>query len=137
MTFCTSGQALIKAGKSVSPDFEGLDYTNGQPVSGAVTLRLRDPRPIATIISGAEAVICAVTRKNYVSKYATLPIGKRLILQDACSNLAGIYLINYDMSSFSSRVEAEDHINILRDGFLRNISILRDKKAQDYVEDAT
>ena len=41
--------------------------------------------------------------------------------------------ISWDMSGFTSRIEAEDMINILRDIALRNISILRDKKTQDFI----
>jgi hypothetical protein len=41
------------------------------------------------------------------------------------------------MSGFTSRVEAEDMINILRDGALRGLSILRDKKAQQFLMTGT
>ena len=42
------------------------------------------------------------------------------------------YVIQYDFSGFTSRTEAEDMINVLRDAALRGMSILRDKKAQDF-----
>ncbi len=41
------------------------------------------------------------------------------------------------MSGFSTRIEAEDMINVLRDRALHNISILRDKKTQAFVIDPT
>ena len=40
------------------------------------------------------------------------------------------------MSGFTSRVEAEDMINILRDKALFAISILRDKKVQKFIQEA-
>jgi hypothetical protein len=37
------------------------------------------------------------------------------------------------MSGYTSRVEAEDMINVLRDASLRGLSILKDKKSQDFI----
>jgi len=58
------------------------------------------------------------------------------VLTQAASNLAAIYAISYDMSGFTTRGEAEDMINILRDSALRGMSILRDKKQQKFLEEA-
>jgi len=52
------------------------------------------------------------------------------------SNLAAIMVIQYDFSGFTSRIEAEDMINVLRDAALRGMSILRDKKQQDFIDGA-
>ena len=45
--------------------------------------------------------------------------------------------IMYDMSGFTSRTEAEDMINVLRDTYLASLSLLRDKKTQKFLEEAT
>ena len=45
--------------------------------------------------------------------YAALPWGTRGLLCEAASSLAAIQCINYDMSGFTSRAEAELMINVL------------------------
>ena len=83
-----------------------------------------------------ESEINAICRFNFSDGYAALNADTKGILKQVASNLAAIYCISYDMSGFSSRIEAEDTINILRDAALRGLSILRDKKAQDFITGA-
>ena len=86
-------------------------------------------------IGQAEGVINVLCRKVFASTsgaFVALPAGTRGMITDAATNLAAIYAISYDMAG-RSRGEMEDRIVILRDGFLRDISILRDKKMQDFV----
>ena len=65
--------------------------------------------------------------------FTALPTSTKKLLTETASNLASIYAVTYDMSGFTSRVEAEDMINIFRDAALRGLSILRDKKTQDFL----
>jgi len=85
-------------------------------------------------IAQAESEINIATRFNWSDVYATLNVDLRDILKEAATNLAAIYIISYDMSGYTSRTEAEDIINVLRDGYLRAISILRDIKNRDFLE---
>ena len=88
----------------------------------------------------AESIINVICRKVFASTiaaFAALPASTRYILTAATSSLAAIFAIEYDMSGFTSRVEAEDMINVLRDEFLRNVAILRDKKNQDFLMTGT
>ena len=88
-----------------------------------------------TIILDVEAVINCVTRYDWSTADAatTITATVRGMLIDTGACLAAIEGISWDMSGFTSRIEAEDMINILRDIALRNISILRDKKTQDFM----
>jgi len=84
----------------------------------------------------SESIINVLCRKVFAADtaaFTALPATTKYILTDASSNLVAIYAISYDMSGFTSRTEAEDMINILRDGFLRDLSVLRDKKMQDFL----
>ena len=83
-------------------------------------------------ISGAEATINVATRYNWSDAYSTLNEDVKYIVYDTVASLAAIPVVSYDMSGYTSRVEAEDIINVLRDGILRNISILRDIKSQSF-----
>ncbi len=84
-----------------------------------------------------EAMVNVLTRFNWSDAVtAGLNADVEGILRDVTSNLCAIYVIQWDMSGYSSRIEAEDMINILRDAALRGMSILRDKKAQDFINGA-
>ena len=91
-----------------------------------------------TIILDVEAIINCMTRFDYSTADAatTLNSSVRGILIDTGARLAAIEGITWDMSGFTSRIEAEDMINVLRDTALRNMSILRDKKVQDFITNA-
>ena len=87
-------------------------------------------------IAQAEAYINVVTRKIWATSTATfaaLNVNVRKILSEAASNLAAIYVISYDMSGFTSRVEAEDMINVLYARFIQCIQILQDQEAVTYM----
>jgi len=88
---------------------------------------------INSFIAQAESTINVATRYNWSDVYAALDTDVKGILKEAASNLAAIYVIQFDMSGFTTRGEAESMVNILRDGALRAISILKDIKAQTFV----
>ena len=77
-----------------------------------------------------EASVNILTRVNWSDIYSTLDDDLKQILLEITSNLCAIYVIINDMSGFTSRIEAEDMINVLRDAALRDLSIIRDVKAQ-------
>jgi len=98
-----------------------------------VYLRAQDARPVETLINQAESVINTICRENFITNYSTLSDDKKKILEEVASNLAAMYMINYDFASFTSRVEGEDMINVLRDGVLRGLSILKKQENQDFI----
>ena len=82
-----------------------------------------------------ESQINGVCRYNFSDNYSTLNVDTKEILKEIATNLAAIYVIQYDMSGFTSRIEAEDMINILRDAALRDIKLLKDKKVTDFIRE--
>ena len=80
-----------------------------------------------------ESQINVFTRYNWSDAYSSLNADVKGLLKEIASNLAAIYVIEYDMSGFTSRVEAEDMINVLRDAALRGLSMLSDKKQQTFM----
>ena len=84
----------------------------------------------------AESMVNTMSRFNFSDTYAALNVDVKGLLSDICSSFVAIEAITYDMSGYTSRLEAEDMINVLRDGMLRNLSILRDKKIQDFINGA-
>jgi len=84
-----------------------------------------------------ESMINCVCRYNY-SDAVTVGMNADVLglLSDVASSFAAIQAICYNMAGYTSRVEAEDIINVLRDSMLRGLSILRDKKVQDFINAA-
>ena len=115
--FATTVEVQRKAGANASATSKAEAYTNDY-------------------IAQAESTINSMCRYNFSDNYATLNADTRDILKEVASNLAAIYVIQYDMSGFTSRTEAEDMINVLRDAALRGLSILRDKKVQDFITES-
>ena len=81
----------------------------------------------------AESDINVAITFNFSENYSTLNEEVRDILKDCASCLAAIMVIQYDLSGFTSRLEAEDMINVLRDRALFLLGILKDKKQQDFI----
>ncbi len=115
--FATTAEIVRKAGSGASAVSTTEAYTND-------------------FVFQAESEINVFCRFNWSDVYATLNDDVRGLLKSAASNLAAIHVVSYDMSGYTSRVEAEDLINILRDAALRNMSVLRDKKQQEFLEKA-
>ena len=91
-------------------------------------------------IEQAESLINMVCRKVFAADtaaFTALPDTTKHMLTEVASNLAAIYAIQYDMSNYASRIEAEDMINILRDAALRGLSLLRDQKQKDFLPKGT
>lgn len=115
--FATSDEILVKAGESVD-------------ATGSTEARIN------ALCVQVESLINCVTRYNWSDAYATLNADVRGILSEVESNLVAIYLIQFNMAGYTTRIEAEDMINVLRDGALRGLSLLRDKKVQDFMTGA-
>lgn len=88
---------------------------------------------INDFMTQAESRINNITRFNWSDAYSTLNADTRGILKEAASNLAAMYVIMYDMSGFTSRIEAEDMVNFLRDAFLAATGLLIDKKRETFI----
>ena len=86
-------------------------------------------RNVECEINVAARRVCAISR----AAHQALPADTRCLLTDCAANLAAIYVITYDMAGYTSRTEAEDLINVLRDAALRQIALLREKKDQDFL----
>ena len=113
--FCSSGAIVTKAGS-------GANIT--AKTSGAI---------LSQYSSEAEALICAVTRYDWIGNYGSLGANFKPLLGEIASNIAGAYLVSYDNAGYQDRIEAENIIVVLRDAALRGLSIIRDKKVEDFI----
>jgi len=111
----TSGAVALRAGKNASPDI------------------INNQDKIISFISGAEAVVNSMTRKNWNDVYSTLTNEKRMLLDEAVSSYAAMNVIAYDMSGYTSRTEAETKLDVLRDMFDRARKLLENKDTVSFV----
>jgi|TARA_Y100000310_G_scaffold81786_1_gene78366 hypothetical protein len=113
----TSGATLIKAGADV----------NTAVMSGA---------NIVQFINDAEALVNSLTRINYSDSFSGLNTDVQGLLSEASSNLAAMYVINYDINNYQTPEVARTMLDVLRDGAMRAISLLRDKNTTDFIDGA-
>jgi len=116
-TLCTYGDVIAKAG------------ANAADITGAELI-------VQNFVLQAESFINVITRYNWTDQYSSLNEDVKYLLNQICSDLAAIYLISYDMSGYTSRVEAETMINVLRDNFTRGVVTLFDQKSVTFMENA-
>ena len=90
---------------------------------------------LVEFINQAEGFICAATRKNWIDAYAALNADVKFILEEITSNLAAIYAIQYDMTDFNSRAEAELMCTILYQRALDGIKLIQDQKVEKFIVD--
>ena len=118
--FATNAEVLRKAGANASATSSAVAYTD-------------------QYLAEVESLINTVCRYNFSDNYATLNADVKSILKEIATDLAAIYVINYDMSSIvtaSSLIEAEDRIVVLRDAALRGLSLLKDRQPQTFIKNA-
>ena len=112
-TFCINADVVKKAGANVSATSVAEGFTNNY-------------------IKGAEGRIMVAIRSDYKSDYGTLNAETKELLREACSNLAAVYAIMFDMAGYTSRIEAEDMISTLTFNFREAMKILIDQKSVTY-----
>jgi hypothetical protein len=113
-TLCDSGAVKLKAGKNVSADLTPAQYT--------------------LMINQAESDIVMEMRADVVAGYAGYTDSKKKILEDATSSKAALVAINYDMSGYTSRTEAQTMLDLNSEIYSNAIKKLKDKSPyQDFL----
>jgi hypothetical protein len=109
-----------------------IDQKLGDNVSTGFTETMKN----AAVLQG-ESMVNVVARFNFSDWFAGSPNADvKGLLSDIVSSFVAIQGIAYKMTgqdASKNRIEAEDQINILRDDMLRGLSLIRDKKAQDFI----
>src|SRR3990167_2303649 len=104
-TLTTSGASLARAGRNAN-------------ISQANLVLYSDD---------AEAVINTTTRKDWVADYSAVTTNFKKILNHCASSMVAMDIINYDMDAWP-RATAETMLDVLRDGIVRDIEVLKDEK---------
>lgn len=112
-TLTTSGAAIAKAGYGA----------NSTVTASSVVL--------AKWSDEVEGQICTLTRKDWITSYSSVGTNFRGGLSDAASDGIAMKIIGYDMKGYSSKIEAQTMLDILRDNFMRIVDALKDDKVKE------
>ena len=91
---------------------------------------------INDFMTQAESYINTVTKVNYSDTYAALNADVKGILKECASNLAAIYVVQYDLTGFDTLAIAQTHLNILWDRVQKCLAELKEKDRTDFVSAA-
>lgn len=80
-----------------------------------------------------EGYINVLCRHNFVDDFSSLDEDVQGILEEAASSLCACYGIAYDMSGYTSRIEAENMINLNMWRFEKAIELLQDQKSVTFM----
>lgn len=86
---------------------------------------------IADMIEDASAMVNVISRYDWYQASTTLAEQSLWFIRKVVIDLVCIDMITFDLSTFPSRLEAEDMINVHRDSALRGLALLRDQKVVD------
>ena len=84
---------------------------------------------------GAEAIINCSTRYNWSDPYAaaTLNVDIKSLLSEAQCCLIATMVIQYDMSGYSSRIEAETMLDVLDERAKKCMELLSQAAVKDFM----
>ena len=88
------------------------------------------------IVLDIEAFVNVTCRTNFSDSYGTLNVDKKSMLKEITTNICAVYVIAYDMSGYTSRIEAEDMINILMSRAYAALELIKDQKSVTFVNGA-
>ena len=108
-----------------------IEMKEGANVSAAVTEAMHTAWALM-----AESFVNVTTHFNWTDAYAALSADVKYILSDVVSSKAAMYAIQYDMSGYSSRVEAETMLDVLRDSIVKGIELLKEQNNKIFMEQA-
>ena len=110
-TLCTSGAMIYKAGANAN---------SSVVLSGSI---------LTEFSNEVEGTIVAETRRTWVDNYSGLSTDIKRALADIASDLGAMKIISYDMSGFTSRLEAGTMLDVLRDNANQRMQTLKDFKS--------
>lgn len=114
-TFCTSGQAIVKAGANAN---------------SAITI---SNQTLADWSDEAEHMICNIARVDLIGSYSSLTANGKDILQNIASAMVAQNIVTYDLSSYSSNREAETILDVLENNIRRGINLIENDKIKSYL----
>jgi len=102
----------------------GINHNTGYTTVGA---------SLALIADLAESRFCALTRKDWITDFSSVGTNYRGAIEDCVSDIAGTIIITADMSGYTSRVEAQTMLDVLRDKINQAIDFFKEDRNRELV----
>lgn len=118
-TFCDETDVALRAGANMSSDIDSGDTDETDKW-----------------IVDAESFINVICGYNFTDAFAGLNADVKYILRECAASMAANTAVAYDMSGYSSRVEAETILDVNRDRYMKCLEILQMKVKQDFITGA-
>ena len=84
-------------------------------------------------IKMAEGFVCVSARYDYVTNYASVSAIGKEHLRIATAAYAAMKVIEYDMSGFTSKEEAQTMLDVLFSFVVEGVNLLRDEKFRSFI----
>ena len=88
------------------------------------------------LMAQAESFLCNLMRYNVVDNYSSLNADVKASLTEYAARYCAVALIAYNMAGFTSRIEAEDMLNIHLFRMRQLEKLLGDQKTSTYIQGA-
>jgi hypothetical protein len=88
------------------------------------------------LVAHAQSYLCVLCKFNWIDEYASLNADVKAILSEYCARYAAASLIAYNMAGYTSRIEAEDMINVHLHRMKAIEKILIEQAAVKYMDGA-
>jgi len=111
-TLTSSGAIIMKS---------GINASSTATSSGAMLKEFCDE---------AEGYLCADTQYDWVENYSSIGTNFKPILSLAVSNLASMYIIDADLSVYTSRAEGQTMLNVNYDNYTKAVDILKNAEVR-------
>ena len=114
-TFCSSQAMVRKAGANANSTIVA---------SGAALADWSDE---------IESIICDVANNDLITKFSSLTSSGKQILQNISASHGAQQIISYDMSTYTSRFEAQTMLDVLDDDIQKGLNLIKDDKLKTYL----
>lgn len=84
-------------------------------------------------VGQAEAFLSSLTKYDIVTNWASLNAVYKLLFTQYAGHYAAMMAIQYDMNTFTDRIEAEDMIEVHVFNMKQIVKILEDSSIQDFM----
>lgn len=136
-----TGDVVLTTGAGPDTLTDGFTYTNttminagdaagfmGAGVNAAFTITMQD-----LVGTYTEAFLCNLTKFDAVTNWGSINAIYRLMFSEYVARSIAVEAIKYDMNSYTSRVEAEDLVNIHIRAMEEILKLLNDASVQDFM----
>lgn len=113
-TLCINADVEKKAGTNANSTADAEAYTN-------------------VYIKQAEGQVCAMSRYDWVTNYSSISTIGKEFLRNVTSSLAALMVINYDMSGYTSKSEAQTMLDVNYAIVAESMNLLLDDKYRNFI----